>query len=79
MRTRVLWVPKVIKMFSAPRIWSVACGEKCGRHMGTPEMWREVLLQGYIKCSEESRRSKKEMGYQRGLHRAGDHQVASEE
>ena len=47
--------------------------------MGTPEMWREVLLQGYIKCSEESRRSKKEMGYQRGLHREGDHQVAFEE
>ena len=79
MRTRVLWVPKMSKMFSAPRIWSVVCREKCGRHMGTPEMWRAVLLQGYIKCSEESRRSKKEIGYQRGLHREGDLQVVFEE
>ena len=59
MRTRVLRVPKVSKMLAGPRIWSVACGKKCERHMGTPEMWRVVLLQGYIKCSEELRRSKR--------------------
>ena len=78
-RTRVLRVPKVSKMLAGPRIWSVACGKKCERHMGTPEMWRVVLLQGYIKCSEELRRSKKEMGYQRGLHREGDLHVVFEE